>query len=152
MKYIESKLIILLLGLSTFVLAQKEDSSNLIPSKSVQKGQTFGEKVGSSTGTKSLNPTQQKVANAESSKKITLQGEVTQVCENKGCWIVIKTPKNEKFLVEMKDYGFFVPQDIRGKQVLLEGIAKEKQRTKESAKSSDSAQIRIEASGIQVVD
>ncbi|MHA6727455.1 DUF4920 domain-containing protein [Chryseobacterium sp. A301] len=152
MKYIESKLIILLLGLSTFVLAQKVDSSNLIPSKSVQKGQTFGEKVGSSPRTQSLNSIQQTVKDGKSSKKITLQGEVTQVCENKGCWIVIKTPKNEKFLVQMKDYGFFVPQDIQGKQVLLEGIAQERQRTKESAKSSDSTQIRILASGIEVVD
>lgn len=151
MKINENILILLFLSLSTFVLAQKTGSPPPNPSKTVLKGQTFGEKVVSSNPSESLESIQKKVVEEKSSKKVTLEGEVTQVCENKGCWIVINTPQNEKFLVQMKDYGFFVPKDIRGKKVLLEGIAEQRKRMKD-AQISDSTQIRIVASGIEVVD
>lgn len=158
MKINENTLIILLLSFGTLVQAQKTDvhgqktnSSKVNNSKSIQKGQTFGEKITSSNPRESLSSIQKKVVEEKSSKKVTLEGEVTQVCENKGCWIVINTPQNEKFLVQMKDYGFFVPKDIRGKKVLLEGIAEQRKRMKD-AQTSDSTQIRIVASGIEVVD
>ncbi|MCU7693530.1 DUF4920 domain-containing protein [Haoranjiania flava] len=52
-----------------------------------------------------------------------VKGRVVNVCENKGCWMNVDLENGEQIFVKMKDYGFFVPKDIRGKEVLLTGEA-----------------------------
>lgn len=53
-------------------------------------------------------------------------GKVTGVCQAKGCWMNITTdqanPSQEMF-VEFLDYGFFMPKDLAGKKVVMEGKA-----------------------------
>ncbi|MFH6602035.1 DUF4920 domain-containing protein [Maribacter algicola] len=47
---------------------------------------------------------------------------VTDVCQSKGCWM--KLALNDKeVMVRFKDYGFFVPMDISGKEVVVNGKA-----------------------------
>ncbi len=49
---------------------------------------------------------------------------VNSVCKMKGCWMTLDLPDtDEDPMVKFKDYGFFVPKDIEGKQVIVEGIA-----------------------------
>jgi len=146
------KISILLLGLSTLGLAQETTTSVQKDSIGALKGKTFGEKLSHSSSGDSLESIHKALNTKSSSTTVALEGEVTQVCENRGCWIVIKTPKNEKFLVEMKDYGFFVPKGIEGKRVVLEGIAQEKEAKKQTDSKSKSKEIRIIASGIKVLD
>lgn len=55
------------------------------------------------------------------SGKIT--GTVTEVCQEKGCWMKIQRENNTPMMVKFKDYGFFMPKNIVGKQVVLEGVA-----------------------------
>ena len=54
-----------------------------------------------------------------------VKGKVSGVCQAKGCWmtIVSDTPDKEEMFVKFKDYGFFVPKDISGKTVVMEGEA-----------------------------
>lgn len=52
-----------------------------------------------------------------------VKGEVTKVCQKKGCWMKIKNPKGEDVRVSFKDYGFFVPKDLAGNEVVMEGRA-----------------------------
>ena len=59
-------------------------------------------------------------------RNITVKGKVTDVCEKKGCWVTIESENNEKFFVKMKDYGFFVPTALKGKNVVMEGNAETK--------------------------
>lgn len=60
------------------------------------------------------------------SGKVT--GEVVQVCQKKGCFLTLKREKDqEPILVRFTDYAFFVPEDIAGKTVVLEGRAKVKE-------------------------
>lgn len=55
----------------------------------------------------------------------TLTGEIVEVCVKKGCFMkLVDGKKNETVTVRFKDYGFFMPQDIVGKKVALEGEAK----------------------------
>jgi hypothetical protein len=53
-------------------------------------------------------------------------GKVSGVCQTKGCWMNIisdnDTTKTEMF-VEFKDYGFFMPKDLAGKEVVMLGKA-----------------------------
>ncbi len=56
---------------------------------------------------------------------VQLTGTVSEVCQMKGCWMNIQ-PENEDhdaIMVRFKDYGFFVPKDIAGRQILMKGYA-----------------------------
>jgi hypothetical protein len=58
-------------------------------------------------------------------ESVTLQttGTVKEVCQAKGCWIKVDAGNGQEMLVKFKDYAFFVPKDIAGKQVILKGRA-----------------------------
>ncbi|MGJ1206378.1 DUF4920 domain-containing protein [Sphingobacterium lactis] len=61
-----------------------------------------------------------------------IEGEVIQVCKKKGCFITLKREGNqEPIMVRFTDYAYFLPQDITGKTVVLEGRAKVKETTVE---------------------
>lgn len=53
-----------------------------------------------------------------------LKGKVVSVCQKKGCWMKLANLKGEEIMVKFLDYGFFVPSDIEGKEIVLNGIAK----------------------------
>ena len=58
------------------------------------------------------------------SKFITkFEATVVDVCQMKGCWMRLDLGDNKKVLVNFKDYGFFVPKDISGKNVVVSGVA-----------------------------
>jgi hypothetical protein len=53
-----------------------------------------------------------------------VKGKVQAVCQAKGCWMDIDLGNGEVMKVKFKDYGFFVPKDIAGSNVVIEGIAR----------------------------
>ena len=50
-------------------------------------------------------------------------GKVDEVCQNKGCWMKINLEDGEQVMVKFKDYGFFMPKDIAGREIVLNGLA-----------------------------
>ena len=50
-------------------------------------------------------------------------GKVVSVCLEKGCWMKVEKTGGETMMVKFKDYGFFMPKDIVGKEVVLDGEA-----------------------------
>lgn len=48
---------------------------------------------------------------------------VNNVCKAKGCWMKLDLGDDKEVMVKFKDYGFFVPKDIEGKQVIVNGKA-----------------------------
>jgi Domain of unknown function (DUF4920) len=56
-----------------------------------------------------------------------VSGKVIEVCQEKGCWMKIEKPNGETMMVKFKDYGFFMPKNIVGKEVVLDGEAKIKE-------------------------
>ncbi len=101
-------------------------------------------------------------------ENVAIKGKVADVCEKKGCWLTIQTDDNSQFFVKMKDYAFFVPTALKGKNVVLEGNAErkvisvdEQKHYAEDAKKPQSEidaitqpkeEIRFLASGIKVVN
>lgn len=61
-----------------------------------------------------------KAVDADSKDGILVSGEVEAVCQKKGCWMVVKDG-DVSARVLMKDHGFAVPMDSRGKKVQVEG-------------------------------
>lgn len=49
--------------------------------------------------------------------------KVDEVCQAKGCWMKLDLPDGEQVMVKFKDYGFFMPKDISGKEVVINGKA-----------------------------
>jgi hypothetical protein len=57
------------------------------------------------------------------SMKVKLTGKIEEVCQKKGCWMTMNIGNNKTMQVRFKDYGFFVPKDASGKNVVIEGVA-----------------------------
>ncbi|MDT3405147.1 DUF4920 domain-containing protein [Mucilaginibacter terrae] len=53
-----------------------------------------------------------------------ISGEVTEVCKKKGCFMKLKQDNGKDIMVRFTDYAYFMPQNIVGKKVVIEGQAK----------------------------
>jgi hypothetical protein len=62
--------------------------------------------------------------NSNDSVMAVVEAKVTEVCQAKGCWMKVELPNGESMRVTFKDYGFFMPKDLAGKSVKMNGIAK----------------------------
>ncbi|RXK85650.1 DUF4920 domain-containing protein [Filimonas effusa] len=102
-----------------------------------------------------------------SKHKTKVTAKVLDVCPKKGCWVKLQVNDTTTAFVKMKDYGFFVPLDMIGKTIVLDGEAyiketsvKELRHYAEDAKKSKAEieaiqapkkEIRFTASGILVI-
>ena len=84
------------------------------------KGVTYGAGT-TETGAVPANDIEKKLTNNQYTGKVV--GKVTDVCQEKGCWMKVETANGEKMMVKFRDYGFFMPKNIVGKEVVLEGDA-----------------------------
>jgi cytoskeletal protein RodZ len=58
------------------------------------------------------------------SAHVKLTGKAASVCQAKGCWLTMATSDGQAMRVKFKDYAFFVPKNITGKTVVVEGWAR----------------------------
>jgi hypothetical protein len=56
---------------------------------------------------------------------VKITGTVGEVCQKKGCWMMLVSDKPgvPEMRVTFKDYAFFMPKDLTGKRVVLDGFA-----------------------------
>ncbi|HVR40582.1 MAG TPA: DUF4920 domain-containing protein [Thermoanaerobaculia bacterium] len=67
-------------------------------------------------------------------KTIVVEGVITSVCENMGCWMQLAPAADKDGMhVTFKDYGFFVPTNSKGMKVRAEGTVELKTLSKEEA-------------------
>ena len=67
-----------------------------------------------------------KIENLYKSKEkfnTSFKAKVTEVCQMKGCWMKLDIGNKNGVMVNFKDYAFFVPKDIKGKDVIVSGEA-----------------------------
>ncbi len=60
-------------------------------------------------------------------KPVQMKAMVSNVCRTKGCWMSLSSTTDEEVRVKFKDYGFFVPISLIGKEVLVEGELERKE-------------------------
>ena len=65
----------------------------------------------------------QTVMRDQSKKDLKIKGIVEEVCQEKGCWMTMKLDNGEEMRVTFKEYKIFVPKNIKGKEVVLDGFA-----------------------------
>ena len=54
---------------------------------------------------------------------IKFASEIKEVCAAKGCWMKLPLAEEKEAMVRFKDYGFFMPLDAKGKDVIVAGKA-----------------------------
>lgn len=94
------------------------------PAGPANPGDSYGEKI-SADGAISLKDLDKKLKKSET-VNAKIKGKVVEVCSKKGCWLTMEMPDKSKMTVKFKDYAFFVPADISGKTVVLNGEARRK--------------------------
>ncbi|MBH2004512.1 MAG: DUF4920 domain-containing protein [Sphingobacteriia bacterium] len=96
-----------------------------------------------------------------------IKAKVIDVCPKKGCWLKLQVNDTTTAFVKMKDYAFFLPLEIKGKTILLDGEASlvttsvdelkhyaedaKKSRAEIDAITQPKKEIRLVAKGIKVV-
>lgn len=88
-------------------------------------GKTFGTGVSNQAAAEEFASVMEKL-NSTDSAMVIMKGKVTGVCQAKGCWMKLTDPANassEEMFVQFKDYGFFMPKDLAGHTVIIEGKA-----------------------------
>lgn len=81
---------------------------------------------------------------------VTMVTSVAQACQKKGCFFVAQA-ENYTARITFKDYGFFIPTDSQGKEVVLVGDFSVKTLTEGQAKhyAEDAGEHPEEISGEQ---
>ncbi|MBC6698750.1 DUF4920 domain-containing protein [Hymenobacter sp. BT190] len=129
-------------------------------------GKTYGAAV-TAEGARPLSELQQ-VLGTQDSAQVKLVGKADAVCQAKGCWLTMKTPEGQEMRVKFKDYAFFVPKDISGQTVVIDGWAHRevvpvsdlqhyakdagKSEKEVAAITKPEVQLNFEASGVLVAD
>ena len=49
--------------------------------------------------------------------------KINDVCQKKGCWMNVDLGKNEQAFIKFEDYGFFMPLNAKGEEVIVNGKA-----------------------------
>ena len=69
-------------------------------------------------------PLAKAIGETKSGSTVLVVGQVESVCQKKGCWVMLKEG-DASVRVTMKDYAFFLPKDIAGKSLVIEGVLAE---------------------------
>lgn len=93
-----------------------------------------------------------------------ISGTLHEVCAEKGCWTKVQTEEGRIVRMTFKDYGFFLPTNAAGRQIVAEGVgflketsveelrhyAKDAQKTDEeiAAITEPKVEYMFEASGV----
>lgn len=80
-----------------------------------------------------------------------IKGKVVEVCKAEGCWIRLQKTDGTTMMVRVKDHNFFMPENIVGKTVLVEGSATVKETSEEMRKhyAEDAGKSKDEISKIK---
>ncbi|UMB53441.1 DUF4920 domain-containing protein [Lutibacter sp. A64] len=55
--------------------------------------------------------------------QVKFTSEIDEVCKKKGCWMNLDLGNDTKSFVKFKDYGFFMPLNADGREVIVNGKA-----------------------------
>lgn len=116
-------LILALMVSVAFSACAQEQKKTKETAKAETKGETFGEAI-TAEGAISYEDLLAQIQGKDSIA-VKVAATVEAVCQMKGCWMNIVSAQEGKpeMMVKFKDYGFFVPKDIAGRQVIMQGYA-----------------------------
>ncbi|WP_426059357.1 DUF4920 domain-containing protein [Hymenobacter sp. B1770] len=84
-------------------------------------GQTYGAAI-TLAGAVPMSALSTALGNRDSAR-MKLVGKAKAVCQVKGCWMTLPTADGKEMRVRFKDYAFFVPKNLSGRNVVVSGWA-----------------------------
>lgn len=116
------KKIIFLFVLSAAIWSCGNDAATSDATASAESGlMTFGETI---TAADAISLGDLTTKFAEKDTVFTkLAGKVESVCKKKGCWMNLTDDTGNEIFVKFKDYGFFMPLDCEGQELVMNGFA-----------------------------
>lgn len=122
MKYIVSVLALAMMVVSCKDKEQKVEEQEVVKEEIAYA--SFGDKIDDSNvlSTKEMAEkfNSMKVGDTVNTK---MTATVNEVCQMKGCWMTLELENGEEAMVKFKDYAFFMPKNISGKEVIVNGKA-----------------------------
>ncbi len=121
------KKILFIFAISIFALSCKNENKEAEPVAENQElavsYQSFGDEI-TNDNVLSKDEIIEKYNNLKPGDTINVKftTQVKEVCQKKGCWMKVDMGQDEA-MVRFKDYGFFMPKDISGKEIIAEGKA-----------------------------
>lgn len=92
--------------------------------KDKNTSQSFGEKISEEEAKDaSYMASKYQTMTIADSLEAKMKAKVVGVCQAKGCWMTLDLENGNEVMVKFKDYGFFMPKDIAGKEVIVNGKA-----------------------------
>ncbi|MDZ7362489.1 MAG: DUF4920 domain-containing protein [candidate division KSB1 bacterium] len=85
------------------------------------------------TATKAVAVTEALKEIPKDGKTVTVEGVISDVCQNKGCWLIM-TDGKQQLRVRFEGYSFFVPWDAKDKKIKAQGVVKMKTIDEKTAK------------------
>lgn len=151
------------LFISVAFAAAAQESSEIKPAAN---GVVYGTLISEQGEAVSANDLHAKMTSGSFEGKVT--GKVKEVCKAMGCWIKLEKADGTTLMVKSRDHAFFMPQDLVGRTVVVEGTAtvkevseeKRKHYAEDAGKSKEEIkkikgtekQVQFIASGVKVVD
>jgi hypothetical protein len=124
-----------------------------------------GQEYGAGVSAKNVLPLKRAVSEKRFATRIAVTATVKEVCQKKGCWMIL-TDGSTKVRVTFKDYGFFMPTDLAGHRVVVEGVLTEEVLSEADARhyaedagkskeevariKGDQRELSFEATGVRV--
>lgn len=127
MKQLLFSSLIALLVTSGLIISCKPAAAPEATTAEQPAGESFGAGVSNPDAAVAFSDVLAQLDNTDSVKSVVLTAKVAEVCQAKGCWMNVTDPASgdstAQLFVQFQDYGFFMPKDCAGREVVLEGVA-----------------------------
>lgn len=139
-------LVISLLAASLSFMPRMQTGTSKSASSETRTTKQYGAGVTSTTRM----PLAKAVAEKKFNTTITLTATVSEVCQVKGCWMIL-IDGDTKVRVTFKDYAFFMPKNLAGSKVVVEGVLSEEVVSEKDARhyAEDAGKSKAEIAKIK---
>lgn len=118
--------LLILLAVFVFYSCKNEGANKL--AKEIEKQEvkylSFGENIKAENSISSAEMAEKyKNLKEGDTLNIKFSAPIKEVCKSKGCWMKLDLGNGEESYVNFKDYGFFMPMNADGREVIVNGKA-----------------------------
>jgi len=119
---------VILIALTVFVFYSCKNEGANKSVKEIEKQEvkylSFGENIKAENSISSAEMSEKyKNLKEGDTLNIKFSAPIKEVCKSKGCWMKLDLGNEQESFVNFKDYGFFMPMNADGREVIVNGKA-----------------------------
>lgn len=165
MKKLTGIIVLIIAFSANYVYSQsdstKQEEKYKVEGKEVADGVLYGQEIDAAIPVMTIGEIYSEL-NSYQNRLVVVQGDITEVCQNMGCWTMISDGKNE--IRAMTLHKFFLPKDLKNVKAVVQGEFEVKEITEEQAKhfavesgksteniKGPQTMYRIKAAGVKIL-